>query len=414
MGEGGESQVEGDTGDSSMNTIYLDHNATSPLLPEVNVAMQQVVQLGPLNPSSQHRQGRRAKQLWEEARESIGLALQAASARLMLTSGGTESNCAALYGLAALRPGPLVVATTEHPSVTEPARWLASQGRELRWLEVDRHGLVQLEQLEHYLRQAERPAIVAVMHANNETGVLQPLEQIADLCRRSDVWLHVDAAQTAGKLAVNWGSLGCATVSISAHKLGGPVGVGGLLIDRALDLPPLLRGGTQQRGRRAGTEPVALAVGLRVALEQWGCQRDRWLTQLERQRDHWEQVLRQGDPQLMIQGEGAPRLPNTSNLAWRGLDRQALLMRLDLEGVFCSTGSACSSGSSEPSPVLRAMRCPEEVISSAVRFSFGPQTEGDLLSWAAGRILALVKDLRSSCWDRIAFDSSRQRDWKSL
>jgi cysteine desulfurase len=233
------------------------------------------------------------------------------------------------------------------------------------------------------------------MLANNETGVVQPIAELAAICNEHGAPLHTDAAQAAGKLPLNFRELGVATMSIAAHKCGGPLGVGALLVRHDVQLWPQILGGPQQLGLRAGTIPVALTAGMCRALELWDANRAAWLTHLKNVRDDFENELRSGlkNGGLVVLGEAAERLPTTSNVAFVGHDRQALFIAFDQAGVACSPGSACASGSSAASPVLQAMGCEEDVVSSALRFSFGIATSGEEVCEGAARIIHICNDL---------------------
>ncbi len=387
--------------------IYLDHNATTPVFPEVVEAMRACWAEPCLNPASQHAFGRRARHLLEAAREQIAEILGAATTgsspdRVVLTSGGTEANHLAVLGvLHSLDATPplsppqnhLIISAIEHPSISVLADELSRRGWQIDRLGVDRKGVVRVDELSRLLRPETR--LVAAMLANNETGVLQPVAELAALCNERDVPLHTDAAQAAGKLPLSFRKLGVATMSVAAHKFGGPLGVGALVVRGDVQLSPQLRGGFQQFGLRAGTESVALAAGLRAALELWEANRSEWAGRLKALRDRFESELRRGAKNFepTVLGQSADRLPNTSHIAFVGLDRQALFLALDQAGVACSTGSACASGSSEPSPVLRAMGCDEGVISSALRFSLGVTTTPAEVEEAADRIVRTCNDL---------------------
>jgi cysteine desulfurase len=377
--------------------IYLDHNATTPLLPEVVEAMVRVYRAGPANPASQHRPGRRARQAIEDAREAIGRLLGAnvdgrASDQVVFTSGGTEANNLALAGLGADRSGGIVISAVEHPSVMGPALRLQQQGVSVSRLPVNADGQVLLDALAEQLQSS--PRLVSVMLGNNETGVLQPIAKIAALCRESGVLLHTDAVQAVGKQPLDFRALGVDALSLSAHKFHGPVGIGALIVRHGVTLEPQLRGGFQQAGLRPGTEAVALAIGMRTALEAWQRESREREERLRTLRDRLEQRLLGACPELVVHGRGTPRLPQTSNIAFGGVNRQALLMALDLAGVACSTGSACASGSSEPSPVLLAMGCSKDLVEASLRFSLGATTTTVEVDQAAERILQIYKDLR--------------------
>jgi cysteine desulfurase len=387
--------------------IYLDHNATTPVLPEVIEAMRACWAEPLLNPASQHSFGRRARHVLEDARERIGEILGARISgsvpdRVIFTSGGTEANNLAIRGLAR-DGGPrfsnpasgstphLVISAIEHPSIAAQADELARAGWQIDRLGVDADGVIHIADLPCLMRPETR--LVAAMLANNETGVLQPVAGLAAIGAEHGVPLHTDAAQAAGKLPLSFCDLGAATMSVAAHKFGGPLGAGALIVRNDVALSPQLLGGFQQAGLRAGTESVALAVGMRRALELWHGEQASRVARLRELRDRFEYEILAGWPGAVIIGALAERLPNTSNIAFVGLDRQALFMALDQAGVACSTGSACASGSSEPSPVHVAMGCEPAVVSSALRFSFGASSTLGEVDEAASRIIGICNDL---------------------
>jgi cysteine desulfurase len=266
-----------------------------------------------------------------------------------------------------------VISAIEHPSVTAPAAMLERLGWKVHRLPANARGLVLVETLEELLN--ERTRLVSVMLANNETGVLQPIRDIAERCQQRGIPLHTDAVQMVGKQPVDFQSLGASAMTIAAHKFGGPLGIGALVVRHDLKPSPLLLGGFQQEGLRGGTESVALAVGIHAALAAWEAEHGARNQRMCELRDRFEQRLKEvclGE--IVVIGADTPRLPNTSCVGFLGCDRQALAMALDLADVACSTGSACASGSSEPSPVLLAMGCEPEVVASALRFSLGATT----------------------------------------
>jgi cysteine desulfurase len=377
--------------------IYLDHNSTTPLAPEAAAAMSewQGGQFG--NPASQHAIGRRARKAIEHAREEIGRILGAQCSqgdRVIFTSGGTESNNLALLGMARLAdpsvaPGEAIVSAIEHPSVTAVADVLSRRGWTIHRLGVTRDGVVDVAPLDRLLNKWTR--FVSVMLANNETGVIQPVAEIATRCEDLGVPMHTDAAQMVGKLPVDFRALGVSALTVAAHKFHGPPGIGALVLRHDLELQPLLVGGFQQEGLRGGTEPVALAVGMHAALAAWEREMQARAERLCRLRDRLEAHLARGyGGGLIVNGAGAKRLPHTSNVAFAGIDRQALAIALDLAGVACSTGSACASGSSEPSRVLAAMGVGNETLRGSVRFSLGATTTADEIGEAAERVLAVA------------------------
>lgn len=380
-----------------MTRIYLDHNATSELLPEVREALRAALSEDrscPGNPSSPHRFGHEARIALEEARKDIAGLVGAAPSEICFVSGGTEANNQAILGryLTRTSPGHIVTSAIEHPSVLEPCRLLESRGWSVTYLPVDRAGQVRIEDLEMSLRP--ETALVTIMLANNETGILQPVEQLAAIARARGVPFHTDAVQAAGRIDLDCGALGD-MVSLSAHKLGGPVGIGALRIGPAAGIEPLLRGGTQESRRRPGTEPVWLASGFAIAARHAletpgdgaGALRDRLEAEL---------IEALGEERVEIHGASAPRLPNTSCLALHGVDAEALVVRMDLEGVCLSTGSACSTGSARPSHVLRAMGGSDETIRSTIRISLGPSSTGDEIEFARDRLVDAVRNMAAA------------------
>jgi len=385
-----------------MKTLYLDHNSTTPLSSAAAAAMADAQAQHGANPASQHALGRRARQALEDARDDVAGLLGAqtethAADRVIFTSGGTEANNLALFGLARLldpqsAPGEAIVSAVEHPSVAQPADLLERHGWRVHRLKVTPDGVVDLDHLDALLSPSTR--LVSVMLANNETGVLQPVAEIARRCAHVNVPLHADAAQAVGKLPVDFRALGCRLMSVAAHKFHGPLGSGALFIRHGVTLEPLLRGGPQQGELRAGTESVALAVGLRAALRECVSDLDRRARHMQSLRDRLERGLAGCHAgRVVINGAKAPRLPNTTNVAFLGIDRQPLLMALDLAGVCCSTGSACASGSSEPSTVLTAMGVSAEVLAGSIRISLGTSTTEAEVDEALVRIAAVCRQL---------------------
>jgi cysteine desulfurase len=380
-----------------MPAIYLDHNATAPIHPDVVDVMQRCYHEGYANPASPHQEGRRARRVLEEARDGIASLLGAditssQADQLIFTSGGTESNNLAVFGLAGAAPGRVIRSTIEHPSIIGPTDQLARGGRPVRTLRVNQDGVADLQHLADML--AEPTRLVTLMLGNNETGVLQPVQQAARMCHEAGSLIHTDAVQVVGKLPVRFSELGVHALTVTAHKFHGPRGIGALLLRHGVTVEPLLYGGFQQMGIRCGTESVALAAGFHKALQLWHQEADARAARMAQLRVRFETTLRDALPKIHVNGSHAPRLPHTSNISFPGLDRQALLMALDMAGVCCSTGSACASGSTEPSHVLQAMGCPEAVIAGSIRFSLGATTTPADVVAACERILRVVKDLR--------------------
>jgi cysteine desulfurase len=401
--------------DGMPQPIYLDHNASTPVLPEVVEAMRACWAEPYVNPASQHEFGRRARRVLEDAREKIGELLGAAAGdRVVFTSSGTESNNLAVRGLLVRTgityigsppPGSttahLIISAAEHASITALVSELQRCGHEFDILPLSSHGTLRTDRLRDFLRPDT--TLVAAILGHNETGVLQPVANLVTKCDQIGIPVHTDASQVVGKVAVNFRSLGVATMTVAGHKFGGPVGVGALVVREHVELQPQLFGGFQQGGTRPSTESVALAVGLCRAVELWEANRSEWAGRIAALRDYFEDVLCQniGRDSAAASTPGRPvviaadaaRLPNTSNIAFIGLDRQQLFIALDQAGVSCSAGAACASGSSEPSPVHVAMGCEPAVISSALRFSFGVSTTRAEVEEAARRIINVCNAL---------------------
>jgi cysteine desulfurase len=350
--------------------IYLDHAASTPLRPEAREAMLPLLERPFANPSSIHRFGREARAALEDARARLARVIGAAPAEVVFTRGGTESDNLAVLGRARARRGaPVVCSAIEHKAVLGAAHAAEDEGAPLTVLPVDADGVVVLDALDRAL--AAEPAVVSVMWANNEVGTLQPVDEIARRCAATAVAFHADAVQALGKVAVRADLVGVDLLSFSAHKLGGPKGVGALFVRRGTHLAPLLHGGGQERGLRPGTEDVASAVGFAVAAEVAEAERDAAMGRVGALRDRLESGLLARVPELCVNAAGAARLPHVSNVSVPGADPEALLMSLDLEGIAASSGSACASGAVEPSHVLTAMGLPRETAGPSVRFSLG-------------------------------------------
>jgi cysteine desulfurase len=381
-----------------MDSIYLDHNATTPIHPEVVEAMARCHARRLANPASQHVLGQQAHKVLEDARERVAELLGANLTspqpdRLIFTGSATEANNLAILGIATARghePRQLIISSIEHPSVIGPAEHLLECGWRLDTLAVTPDGVARGDLLPGLLNQNTR--VVSVMLGNHDTGVIQPVAELAAICNRLGVPLHTDAVQAVGKMPVNFRELGVAAMSVAAHKFGGPVGIGALILRHDVPIVPIIFGGSQQFGLRPGTESVALAVGMMTALELTlaGGQTTKHLAQL---RDRFESGLKAGIGGLIVHGESVARLPHTSSIAFPAVDGQVLLIALSMAGVACSVGSACSSGSAELSPTLRAMGLPTEIVGRSLRFSLGATTTEAEIDEAVRRIIHVWNEL---------------------
>ena len=358
----------------NLNKIYLDHNATTPAAPEVLDIVTAILRNHVGNPSSVHSSGRSARVLIDEAREQVASLIGASPTEIVFTSGGTEANNFALLGVALGRGegrGHIVTSQVEHPSILNPCRQLENMGFDVDLVKVDRLGRVDLEALENCL--TESTLLLSLQHANSETGVLQDINEIGQIAKNKGVLFHTDAVQSVGKVPVRVQDIPVDMLSISAHKLNGVKGVGALYIRRGSpDLFSPLCGGGQEKKRRGGTENVAGIAGFgkacEIAQKYLGSQEASRLSSL---RDYLYKLISNQIAGVKIFGDLENRLTNTLNLGFEGVDGDTLLIGLDMEGVAVSTGSACSSGSGMPSPVLTAMDIPIEEINSSIRFSLG-------------------------------------------
>lgn len=372
--------------------IDLDANATTGLDPEVLEAMRPYWLAGG-NPESRHGLGRAARRAWEHARETVARVLGAHGDEVVFTSGGTEANNLALFGLAGEgRPGRIVATVLEHPAVGEPLGALAARGWVVERVPIGADGRADVAAMVGALGPETR--LATLMLAHNETGALQPVGELAAEAAARGVAVHTDAVQAVGRVAVDFHGLGVATLAAGAHKLHGPAGVGVLLVRRGVRLAPRLFGGGQQRGIRPGTPAVALAVGMATALARWEAEREARTARWRRLRDRLESALRAELGEAVVRhGPVAEeqRLPQTLHVGFVGVDANALLMQLDLAGVCVSLGSACASGSTAPSPTLLAMGVPEALARGSIRFSLSATTTEAEIDEAARRVIEIVR-----------------------
>ena len=359
---------------------YFDHNATTVLAPQVLDAMLPVLRGGYGNPSSVHRFGRAARDQLERARARVAEHLGCLATELVFVSGGSEANNLALQGWATANRAArvarsLLYGATEHPAVLETAEALSRCGVPVSAIPVDRNGLVDWVWLKRYC-EAHPTGLISLMRVNNETGVVQDLAPAVRAARHHGAWLHVDAVQALGKLSLNFKQLDCDLMSVSAHKIRGPKGIGALIVRSGLDLPSLIHGGGQERGLRGGTENLAAIVGFAAAVDLAATRRQAWQAHVAALQQQLIEGLRQ-IPGAVIHGDGAQRVANTVQFSLPGYDGEALLMMLDRKGFAVSSGSACASGRGEPSHVLLAMGVEESLARAAVRVSFGLDNSAD-------------------------------------
>ncbi|MFN3232671.1 MAG: cysteine desulfurase family protein [Alphaproteobacteria bacterium] len=358
------------------DTIYLDYNATAPTRPEAKAAVAETLDMGG-NPSSVHSAGRKARNLLEKARATVADAVGASRESVVFTSGATESNLTALQGSKATR---LIVCAVEHESILTPT---AHSELPADIVPVNSQGVIDLSALERLLAKNSEGALVSLMLANNETGVIQPVAEAARLAHRAGARLHCDAVQALGKIPLDMSDLGVDSLSLSAHKLGGPQGVGALVVSKPELTEPLMTGGGQERNHRAGTENTAGIAGFAAAIEATA---PNWET-IAGWRDNWEARVQAVAPEAVVFSQGAPRLPNTSTIAMPGVPGDSQVMAMDLEGICISAGSACSSGKVKTSHVLDALGAGDRA-GEAIRVSLGwdsqeSDLEGLFKAWVA-------------------------------
>jgi cysteine desulfurase len=384
-----------------MRRVYLDNNATTPVLPEVFEAMRPYFAEHFGNASSIHHHGQETRAAVERARESVAALLGCRSSEIVFTSGGTEGDNLAISGLT--RAGDHVISSTiEHHAVLNSCKHLESIGCEVTYVPVDGRGLVDPDDVRRALRLHTK--LITIMMANNETGVLQPVEETGKIAAEADVYFHTDAVQAAGKVPIDVKRVGCDLLSISGHKLHAPQGVGALYVRKGTILQPMLYGGSHERSRRAGTENVPGIIGLGKAAELAREALERGdLARMSAMRDHIEQKIRSEVEATGVNGEGAPRVPNTTNIHFDYIEGEALVIALDLKGLAVSTGAACSSGAIEPSHVLTAMGLPPEIARASLRFSLGKQNTPEDVAFALELVPQTVARLRdlSPVYNRI-------------
>jgi cysteine desulfurase len=388
-----------------MRRVYFDNNATTPVLPAVFEAMQPYFAEHFGNASSIHHHGQETRAAVERARESVACLLGCRPAEIVFTSGGTEADNLAIFGL--VNSGDHVISSTiEHHAVLNACKHLETEGHEVTYVPVDGRGLVDPEDVRRALRPHTK--LITIMMANNETGVLQPVEEIGKVAAEADIYFHTDAVQASGKTPINVESIGCDLLSISGHKMHAPQGVGALYVRKGTILHPMLYGGRHERSRRAGTENVAgiVALGKAAELARAGLNRGE-LVEIAAMRDRLQQTILGSIESAGANGDGAPRVPNTTSIYFDYIEGEALVIALDLKGLAVSTGAACSSGAIEPSHVLTAMGLRPDRARASIRFSLGKENTPEEVEFALGLVPETVARLRelSPVYNRAAVSS---------
>ncbi len=375
-----------------MRRVYLDNNATSPLLPEVFEAMRPYFFEGFGNASSIHQQGQQARAAVERAREQVAELLNCRAAEVVFTSGGTEGDNLALFGL--VKPGDHVITSAvEHHAVLNACKRLEEMGCSVTYLPVDAQALVDPDDVRRAIRPETK--LISIIFANNETGVLQPLSEIGRIATEADVYFHTDAVQAAGKVPLDVKEIGCDLLTITGHKMHGPQGAGALYVRKGTLLQPLFYGGRHERSRRAGTENLPGIVGLGKAAEiaRAGFV-DGSVMKMAALRNRLEQALLERIDQAGVNSAGAPRVPNTTNIHFDCIEGEAMVIALDLKGLSVSTGAACSSGAIEPSHVLVAMGLSADRARASLRFSLGKQNTAEDIDFAIDLVPEVLGRLR--------------------
>ena len=388
-----------------MRRVYLDNNATTPVLPEVLEAMRPYFSEHFGNASSIHHHGQETRAAVEHARESVADLFGCRAAEVVFTSGGTEGDNLGIFGLA-VAGDHVITSTIEHHAVLNSCKRLEVMGCEVTYVPVDGRGLVDAADIKRAIRPNTK--LITIMMANNETGVLQPVEEIGTVAAEADVYFHTDGVQAAGKIPLDVKKIGCDLLSISGHKMHAQQGIGALYVRKGTLLQPMLYGGSHERSRRAGTENVPAIVGLGKAAElaKAGLENGSVAT-FARLRDQIERTVLDSIEATGVNGDGAPRVPNTTNIYFDYIEGEALVIALDLKGLAVSTGAACSSGAIEPSHVLTAMGLRPDRARASLRFSLGKQNTPEDVDFALSLIPATVRHLRelSPIYNRTAVSS---------
>src|SRR6266852_4740260 len=380
-----------------MHRVYFDHNATTAVAPEVLDAMLPYLSGEYGNAASIHTFGQKARAAVETAREQVAALIGARAQEIVFTSGGTEADNHAIFGVVTSTAPPssrphVITSSSEHEAVLNTCQALEKQGVDVTYLAVDREGRIDLDELRRAI--CPETVLITVMHSNNELGTVQPLEEIGRIAAEADVYFHTDAVQSAGKLPIDVNALGIDLLALSGHKFYAPQGIGALYIRGGTRLRQLLYGGHHQRGFRPGTENVPGIVGLGKAAEIARQSQVKDAARISALRDRLEQGLLAQVPHSRVNAARAPRTPNTTNITFPGIDGEALVIALDLKGLACSTGAACSSGAVEPSHVLTAIGLPPEEARASLRFSLGRHTTAADIDFALYIVPATVVQLR--------------------
>jgi cysteine desulfurase len=379
-----------------LKKIYFDHNATTPVIDEVFEAMLPYIKDEWGNPSSIHWAGRSPRKAVDEAREKVAAFLNCTPLEVIFTSSGSESDNLAIKGVVNSKKGKgnhIITTRVEHPAVLNTCKYLAKEGYDVTFLDVDPDGMIDLDDLKNSI--TPQTILISIMYANNETGVVFPIEEIGKIAKEHKITFHTDGVQAAGKLPMDLKTLPVDLLSISGHKLYGPKGIGALFARRGTRLVPIIHGGHHERNRRGGTENVAGLVGLGVACEVATRDMAEEVSHLSGLRDRIEKGFLEKIPHITINGGKSPRLPNTANISFEFVEGESLLLNLDMKGIAASSGSACTSGSLEPSHVLTSMGMTHELSHGSVRYSLGKSNTVEDIDYLIEIMPGIVEKMRS-------------------
>lgn len=379
-----------------MRKVYLDHNATTPVHPDVLQAMLPYYKDKFGNPSSVHQSGRDAKDALEQSRETVAKLINAAPSEIYFTSGGTESDNLALKGTALAQRNKgkhIITSQTEHPAVLESCKFLKKEGYEITYLSVDKYGFVDPDDLRKSIRKDT--ILVSIMHANNETGLIQPIDELSRISKDNGAHFHSDAVQSYGKLPIDVQKLPADMLSISAHKIYGPKGVGAIYIRKGTRITSMAHGGHHERSRRAGTENIPGVVGLAKAAEVASKDMEKLDRNLKSLTDSFFKKLSKKIPDVFSNGHPEKRLSSTMNVSFKGVEGESIILSLDMKGVAVASGSACTSGALEPSHVLSAMGIDPALAQSSIRFSFGRDNTMEDVNYVVDVLPEIIARLRS-------------------
>lgn len=393
-----------------MNTIYLDNNATTKTDEEVVKAMMPYLLENYGNPSSIYKIGRENRKAIEEARETVAEILNCEPNEIYFTSGGSESDNTAIRGIAysyIKKGNHIITSKIEHPAVLETCKQLEKEGFEVTYIGVDENGIVDLEELKKAIKPTT--TLITIMYANNEIGTLQPIKEIGEIAKENKIIFHTDAVQAVGNIKIDVKELNIDSLSLSGHKFYGPKGIGALYVKKGVQFNKLINGGHQERNKRAGTENVAGIVGLAKAMELAYSNLEEHNKKMKELRDYYVSQVKEKIPYIKINGDMEKRLPGNSNISFRFIEGESLLLNLDLKGICASSGSACTSGSLDPSHVLLAIGLPHEIAHGSLRISIGKYNTKEEIDYVVENLVEIVGRLRemSPLWEKFVEEGNQ-------